>query len=320
MNNLPSAHELRVGQVLVIPVHGREATPPAAREGKTVHIVQSGEVLSEIARRYGVDMAAIIKANDLSSANALRVGQELIIPVVTPTAVRVTATATVVVTSTPTSEASATPGEAAPQATGAPPITATPTRSPTGTVTQAAPTPTVTAAASLLHIVRPGDTLLSIAKQYGVSIDALKAANPGIDPRALQVGQKIIIPAVGATPLPTATARSQPSATPASAVVYPAPLLLAPEDEASFGGINQEIVLRWAWDDRLGPDEWFDVQLGEKEGDLLGRVWTKEMQWRLPKEFFDGRWRWRIVVIRGVQGQSREEISPPSEIRHIDWH
>jgi len=319
-NNLPSAHELRVGQVLVIPVHGREATPPAAREGKIVHIVQSGEVLSEIARRYGVGMQAIIKANDLPSANALRVGQELIIPVATATPARETATGTVAPSSTPTPEGSASPGEVSPQATGAPSVTTTPTQSPTGTARPAAPAPTVTAAASLVHIVQPGDTLLGIARQYGVSVDALEAANPGIDPRALRVGQKVVIPAGAATPPPTATAPLQPSATPRSSALYPAPRLVSPEDGASFGGIHQEIILRWAWDGQLGPDEWFDVQIAEKEGDFLGRVWTKETQWRLPKDFFDGRWRWRIVVIRGVQGQSREEISRPSEIRHIDWH
>jgi LysM repeat protein len=42
--------------------------------------------------------------------------------------------------------------------------------------------------------VRPGDTLLGIALDFGLSVDDLRAANAGIDPLALQVGQIIIIP------------------------------------------------------------------------------------------------------------------------------
>lgn len=301
-NKLPSAHELQVGQVLVIPVFGREATPPAARAGNIVHIVQSGEALSEIARRYGVDMQAILKANNLPNANALRVGQELIIPMTTPTPAPSTAT--------PTPEtAPATP------AAGAAPVPSPTPKVVSPTPPSAPPGGGENAGA---HIVQPGDTLVGIAKQYGVSVDALKAANPDVDPRALRVGQRLVIPA-GGTP-PTPIPAPQPSATAQSAVTYPAPRLEAPDDMASFGGENQEIILRWAWDGQLGPDEWFDMQLAEKEEDFLGRAWTKERQWKLPKDFFDQRWRWRIIVIRGVQGQSRDELSPPSEIRHIEWH
>ena len=44
----------------------------------------------------------------------------------------------------------------------------------------------------------PGDTFTSVAKQYGVSVDALKAANPprkGQDPSRLYPGDRLIIPA-----------------------------------------------------------------------------------------------------------------------------
>jgi predicted house-cleaning NTP pyrophosphatase (Maf/HAM1 superfamily) len=36
-----------------------------------------------------------------------------------------------------------------------------------------------------------GDTLASIAAKTGTTVDTLKKLNPGIDPTALQVGQKI---------------------------------------------------------------------------------------------------------------------------------
>lgn len=42
--------------------------------------------------------------------------------------------------------------------------------------------------------VSPGDTLYQISQVTGTSIDALLAANPGIDPNNLRVGQVICIP------------------------------------------------------------------------------------------------------------------------------
>lgn len=34
-----------------------------------------------------------------------------------------------------------------------------------------------------------------IARKYGVKVEALMAANPGLDPRRLRVGQTLAIPA-----------------------------------------------------------------------------------------------------------------------------
>lgn len=44
------------------------------------------------------------------------------------------------------------------------------------------------------HRVRAGDTLDGIARRYGTSVRALEQANPGVDPRRLQLGQTIRIP------------------------------------------------------------------------------------------------------------------------------
>jgi murein DD-endopeptidase MepM/ murein hydrolase activator NlpD len=52
-----------------------------------------------------------------------------------------------------------------------------------------APTPT-----PVVHIVQPGDTLLGIALQYGVTLDALQQINGVLRPETLQIGQLIIIP------------------------------------------------------------------------------------------------------------------------------
>lgn len=47
----------------------------------TIHVVKSGEVLADIAKRYGLSVQDIVEASKLSDPNALRVGQPLTIPV-----------------------------------------------------------------------------------------------------------------------------------------------------------------------------------------------------------------------------------------------
>ena len=50
------------------------------------------------------------------------------------------------------------------------------------------------------YVVVHGDTLAKIAKKNGVSLSALKAANPGVEPTKLKIGQKLAIPAGGTAP------------------------------------------------------------------------------------------------------------------------
>ncbi|MGE9295133.1 MAG: LysM peptidoglycan-binding domain-containing protein [Puniceicoccales bacterium] len=46
-----------------------------------------------------------------------------------------------------------------------------------------------------VHTIRSGDTFTKLSQQYNVSVAAILAANPDVDPRRLAVGQKITIPA-----------------------------------------------------------------------------------------------------------------------------
>ena len=82
----------------------------------------------------------------------------------------------------------------------------------TSTLIPAAPLPTATPTATptpVLHVVQKGDNLLAIASEYDVSLQALIEVNQIANPRALQVGQTLIIPYDQATML-----TAQPSATP----------------------------------------------------------------------------------------------------------
>jgi len=54
------------------------------------------------------------------------------------------------------------------------------------------------------YVVVKGDTLGKIAKAHGVTLKSLEAANPGVVPTKLKVGQKLTLPAGGAA-APAAT-------------------------------------------------------------------------------------------------------------------
>ncbi|MEN3311850.1 MAG: LysM domain [Actinomycetota bacterium] len=61
------------------------------------------------------------------------------------------------------------------------------------TTPQAATTPTTetTAPGAEYYTVRSGDTLGSIAEKYSATVDELMTLNPGIDPTALHIGDKL---------------------------------------------------------------------------------------------------------------------------------
>jgi LysM repeat protein len=50
-----------------------------------------------------------------------------------------------------------------------------------------------------VHVVQRGETLLTIASQYGVTVEAILAANDLTDPNFVYVGQRLTIPAAGST-------------------------------------------------------------------------------------------------------------------------
>jgi membrane-bound lytic murein transglycosylase D len=46
----------------------------------------------------------------------------------------------------------------------------------------------------LEHAVARGETLTHVARLYGVSVNDLQAANPSIQPRRMQIGQRVVVP------------------------------------------------------------------------------------------------------------------------------
>lgn len=91
--------------------------------------------------------------------------------------------------------------------------TPTPTPQPTPTLV---PTPTAT---PFLYKIVEGDTLGAIAGRYGVTLDELLTANPGVDPRLLTIGKELVIPLRGTGQVDA----------PISGLPTPAPVLIQAE-------------------------------------------------------------------------------------------
>lgn len=132
------------------------APAPAETAQPHEYTVVKGDSPARIAKANGVSLNALMAANPGLVPSKLKIGQKIAIP--------------------------------APAAGAAPAI-----KSPTpGTATDAAPA--APSATGGTHVVKTGDTLTKIAKQHGVTVAQLRAAN-GMKTNRLLVGQKLKVPA-----------------------------------------------------------------------------------------------------------------------------
>jgi LysM repeat protein len=67
--------------------------------------------------------------------------------------------------------------------------------------------------ANITHVVRPGETMSSISRLYGVSVNDIARANNITNPNLIFVGQRLIIPIAGGTPPPNPTPVPPPPGT-----------------------------------------------------------------------------------------------------------
>jgi len=143
------------------------ANPTIGAATTQTYIVQAGDTLFSIARKFNTTIEALQQANQIPNPNALTVGQRLIIP-----SANVAQNA---VTPTPTARGP------------------TPTAAPSQASNVRRETPTGNAETET-YIVRAGDTLAAIAAQFGVSLPELMRVNNITNPNVISVGQRLIIP------------------------------------------------------------------------------------------------------------------------------
>ena len=169
---LPRGYELRVPRdplraapkVVLASIGAGERIAGQVADASGTHRVKRGETLSRIAAKYGVSTRALQRANDLRSANHIRVGQQLKIPGYSPAPAPEPARA---------AEATQTAGRA--------------------------PEP---APAEGVYRVRRGDTLASIARKFGVSATDLAKINRIRNANQIHPGQVIELPGGSLTARP----------------------------------------------------------------------------------------------------------------------
>lgn len=160
--------------------------------GGSTYTIKDNDTLAGIASRLGIALDDLLAANPGINPGTLRVGQTIKLPANPDVPPPAAPTATPGKSSATANAATATPAPQAtePPATEAPAPTAPP-------VPQDTPAPGVTPPPSSLgqsYTVQDGDFPAKIAEKFGISVEALLAANPGIDPTGMHIGDVIIIP------------------------------------------------------------------------------------------------------------------------------
>lgn len=193
-------------------------------------------------------------------------------------------------------------------------------------------------AGAVVYSVVAGDTVATIARRFGVTVEEILRANNITDSTRLQINQQLIIPgAREATPPPLPPAATPTvTPTPTVALVYPAPQLLSPSDNTPFSGGDQAFIeLRWRDVGPLQPGEVYVVHLGYLVArDQISWFYEDTVQgtsWRVPGVFQSyapqetGRaFRWYVQVEqiqRDAEGRitGRAVRSPRSAIWGFTW-
>lgn len=167
-----------------------QAEPVSNVTPATTYTVVKNDSLWKIAHKNHLTTAELAAANNLSANAQLQLGQKLIIPAkgVPPSA-----------TPTPTASAAA------------------------GTTSQLANATVVAKNGSepFTHTVRPGETLSTIARRYGVKQGEIAVANNISDPQKIRAGMLLVIPGGWETPGGKA-AKTEKAATTGTASMTPA--------------------------------------------------------------------------------------------------
>lgn len=149
-------------------VIGEGAVQPG---GGSTYTVRSGDTLAAIAERFGLSLDELVAANPGLDPRALTVGDSVRLP-----------------------ELSGTPRPATEEATATAAQTPADTATPAPVVTEAPESTSTPVAVGQTYTVQSGDIPETIAARFGITVEALLAANPGVSPTGLQVGQVLNIP------------------------------------------------------------------------------------------------------------------------------
>jgi LysM repeat protein len=169
-NGLRATDLIHPGQALTLP-HGATrhlagvasvARTAAARKARAVvHVVRPGDTVWEVARRYGVSTAAVLRANRLDERASIRPGRKLVLP------------------------------------------GATPRRRPAAVTER-----------TRAHVVRPGETVTSIARRYGVTVSSVLRRNGLRASTTIHPGRRLLVAGAGTSTRPAGRPAKPPANVP----------------------------------------------------------------------------------------------------------
>lgn len=86
LNELPNPNRIYAGQRLRVAAKAPPTAPAAASKpaAARTHVVKRGQNLTVIARRYGITVSAIVRANEIRDASRIYAGHRLTIPASSP--------------------------------------------------------------------------------------------------------------------------------------------------------------------------------------------------------------------------------------------
>lgn len=181
---------LQIGQQICVPT----APGPGLCPGGFLYTIRAGDTFFSLAARFNVSVQALISANPGVDPNRLMIGQQICIPTAPPAecpggfmytiragdtffglAARFNVTVQQLINANPGVD---------PNRLEIGQQICIPTQAP-----GPGPCP-----GGFLYTIRAGDTFFGLAARFNVTVQQLAAANPGVDPNRLMIGQQICIP------------------------------------------------------------------------------------------------------------------------------
>lgn len=177
-----------IGQLL-----SKTTTTPTPTASSGQYVVKTGDTLTKIAAMYGVSVQQLVTTNKLSNANLIRVDQLVTIPTTSYTVKAGDTLTQIAKAHKVTTQQLVTLNHLAnPNLLKIGQLI----KIPVGTTTPATPKPTTPkpAPVALTYTIKKGDTLYSIAKKYGVTVQDIVTTNTLANANVIKIGQVIKIP------------------------------------------------------------------------------------------------------------------------------
>ncbi|MBN1318177.1 MAG: LysM peptidoglycan-binding domain-containing protein [Anaerolineales bacterium] len=175
------------------------------------------------------------------------------------------------------------------------------------------------------HTIATGETLISIAIKYEVSVQLIQSVNNISNPDLVKEGQKLCIPLVTPGPAPSPT--FGPTPTPAEEPLHLAPQLLSPPNGVEIQPGTTQVHLQWTVSGFMDEDEYYMVEIRNlnRPNSRAVRGFSKTTSWQMPDSMYPSAgiietFSWRVSIVRGTGDPTGENFQWERSGLPSDWH